>query len=161
MDILHLNTYTVLRMYLERFRFFCPRCKMRGVINDVLLNPELMLIRGHCSVCNLKSTYKAVEKSYQMKFARKTYLSAQALLGMFGGSRLAILSRLASRIGESSRPFSASLVRAARKLEQPVPVRGEASRYSHKSDRTVSPPGVERSAISDGLLRSFGDSNLK
>jgi hypothetical protein len=48
-------------MYIERFRFFCPHCKKRGIITDVLLNPELLLIRGRCSVCNLKSTYKAVD----------------------------------------------------------------------------------------------------
>ena len=48
-------------MYIERFRYFCPACKKKGIITDVLLNPELLIIRGRCPVCNLEGTYKAVD----------------------------------------------------------------------------------------------------
>jgi len=50
-------------MYLERFEFFCPKCKKKGEITDVLLNPKLMMIRGLCPFCNVKNTYKTVDIS--------------------------------------------------------------------------------------------------
>jgi len=51
-------------MYIERFEYFCPDCKKKGIVTDVLLNPELMIIRGRCPTCNLQSAYKAVDISY-------------------------------------------------------------------------------------------------
>jgi hypothetical protein len=50
-------------MYIERFKFSCPRCKKLGIITDVLLNPELMILRGHCLACDMTSAYKAVDMS--------------------------------------------------------------------------------------------------
>jgi hypothetical protein len=50
-------------MYLERFEYFCPNCHRKGIVTDILLNPELMIIRGRCLACNLQSSYKAVDMS--------------------------------------------------------------------------------------------------
>ncbi len=50
-------------MYIERFEYFCPECKQKGIVTDVLLNPELMLIRGQCPACNLQGTYKVVDRA--------------------------------------------------------------------------------------------------
>jgi hypothetical protein len=50
-------------MHIERFEYFCPDCDQKGVITDVLLNPELMIIRGRCTKCNLQRAYKVVDMS--------------------------------------------------------------------------------------------------
>jgi hypothetical protein len=50
-------------MYLERFKFFCPKCKSRGVINDILLNSLVVIIRGHCPTCGFSGTYKIIDIS--------------------------------------------------------------------------------------------------
>jgi hypothetical protein len=50
-------------MYIERFEYFCPLCKTKGIVTDVLLNPELMIIRGRCGSCGANSSYKAVDIS--------------------------------------------------------------------------------------------------
>jgi len=50
-------------MYIERFEYFCPNCKQKGIVTDVLLNPELMIIRGRCSACGLQGSYKVVDMS--------------------------------------------------------------------------------------------------
>jgi hypothetical protein len=48
-------------MYIERFEYFCPDCNQKGIVTDVLLNPELVIIRGRCPTCNLQSAYKVVD----------------------------------------------------------------------------------------------------
>jgi hypothetical protein len=50
-------------MYLEHFKFFCPRCRSRGAISDVLINSLVVIIRGRCSACNFSGTYKAIDIS--------------------------------------------------------------------------------------------------
>jgi len=48
-------------MYLERFEYFCPKCRAKGVVTDVLINPELLIVRGKCESCGAESSYKAVD----------------------------------------------------------------------------------------------------
>jgi hypothetical protein len=50
-------------MYIERFEYFCPDCKLKGIVTDVLVNPDLMIIRGICKECGVQSSYKAVDLS--------------------------------------------------------------------------------------------------
>lgn len=47
--------------YLERFEFYCKDCKRKGTIPDVLLNGEVLLIRGYCPLCKTRGTYKAID----------------------------------------------------------------------------------------------------
>jgi hypothetical protein len=51
-----------LAVYVERFEFFCPGCKKKGVVTDVLLNPDLLILRGYCGDCKLAGTYKIVDR---------------------------------------------------------------------------------------------------
>jgi hypothetical protein len=52
---------TTLDVHIERFEFHCPVCKTKGVVTDVLLNPDLLILRGYCAACKLSGTYKAVD----------------------------------------------------------------------------------------------------
>jgi hypothetical protein len=47
--------------YIERFEYFCKGCGRKGTVIDVLLNPEVLLIRGHCEGCNAQGAYKVVD----------------------------------------------------------------------------------------------------
>jgi len=47
--------------YLERFEYVCRVCDKKGTVLDVLLNPEVLLIRGFCPACNKRGTYKVVD----------------------------------------------------------------------------------------------------
>jgi hypothetical protein len=47
--------------YLERFEFFCQECKRKGTIPDVLLNGEVLLIRGYCPLCKNRGAYKEID----------------------------------------------------------------------------------------------------
>lgn len=49
------------RKYLERFEYICRECDKKGTVLDVLLNPEVLLIRGYCPICNKRGLYKAVD----------------------------------------------------------------------------------------------------
>jgi hypothetical protein len=49
-------------MYVERFEYICPDCKKKGIVTDVLLNPEMMIIRGRCPACDLQGAYKIVDR---------------------------------------------------------------------------------------------------
>ena len=48
-------------MYIEKFEFHCPVCHNKGTVNDVLLNPELLILRGYCPHCQRKGAYKVVD----------------------------------------------------------------------------------------------------
>jgi ribosomal protein L44E len=47
--------------YLERFEYFCRECEKKGTVLDVLLNPDVLLIRGFCPVCKKRGTYKVID----------------------------------------------------------------------------------------------------
>jgi len=47
--------------YLERFEYICRVCEKKGTVLDVLLNPEVLLIRGYCPTCKKRGTYKVVD----------------------------------------------------------------------------------------------------
>lgn len=47
--------------YLERFEYFCRECEIKGTVLDVLLNPDVLLIRGYCPSCKKRGTYKVVD----------------------------------------------------------------------------------------------------
>jgi hypothetical protein len=47
--------------YLERFEYFCKQCGSKGTVVDILLNPEVLLIRGYCAGCNARGAYKVVD----------------------------------------------------------------------------------------------------
>ncbi len=47
--------------YLERFEYVCRECNSKGSVVDVLLNPDVLLIRGFCPRCNKRGTYKVVD----------------------------------------------------------------------------------------------------
>lgn len=47
--------------YLERFEYSCQQCGNKGSVVDILLNPEVLLIRGFCAPCNKRGTYKAID----------------------------------------------------------------------------------------------------
>jgi hypothetical protein len=47
--------------YLERFEYFCRECDKKGTVLDVLLNPDVLLIRGFCAVCKKRGTYKVID----------------------------------------------------------------------------------------------------
>lgn len=47
--------------YLERFEYFCKQCGRKGTVVDILLNPEVLLIRGYCPSCNARGAYKVVD----------------------------------------------------------------------------------------------------
>ena len=47
--------------YLERFEYICRECNVKGSVVDVLLNPDVLLIRGLCPRCNKRGTYKVVD----------------------------------------------------------------------------------------------------
>jgi hypothetical protein len=46
---------------LERFEYVCRECDKKGSVRDVLLNAEVLLIRGYCSFCKKQGTYKVVD----------------------------------------------------------------------------------------------------
>ena len=48
-------------MYLERFEYFCPDCLAKGIVSDVLINPEMLIVRGKCPSCGVQGSYKAVD----------------------------------------------------------------------------------------------------
>jgi hypothetical protein len=54
---------TTLGVHIERFEFHCPVCKTKGTITDVLLNPDMLILRGYCTVCQLSGAYKVVDMS--------------------------------------------------------------------------------------------------
>jgi hypothetical protein len=47
--------------YLERFEYCCTKCGKTGCVLDVLLNPEMLLIRGFCPACNKRGSYKVID----------------------------------------------------------------------------------------------------
>jgi hypothetical protein len=47
--------------YLERYEYFCKVCKNKGVVQDILINAEILLIRGYCLACEAGGTYKVVD----------------------------------------------------------------------------------------------------
>ncbi len=47
--------------YLERFEYVCRVCEKKGTVLDVLLNPDVLLIRGFCAGCRKNGTYKVVD----------------------------------------------------------------------------------------------------
>jgi hypothetical protein len=47
--------------YLERFEYYCKQCGQKGSVLDVLLNPDVLLIRGFCEPCNKHGTYKVID----------------------------------------------------------------------------------------------------
>ena len=48
-------------VYIERFEFHCPVCKQKGIVTDVLLNPDLLILRGYCAACKLPGAYRVVD----------------------------------------------------------------------------------------------------
>jgi hypothetical protein len=50
-------------MELDRFEYFCPDCNNKGVVTDVFVNSQLLILRGACPTCGVKSNYKVVERA--------------------------------------------------------------------------------------------------
>ena len=48
-------------MNFERIEYYCPECHDKGVIEEVFINPTVMLIKGLCSRCQIESAVRAID----------------------------------------------------------------------------------------------------
>jgi len=48
-------------MNFERIEYYCPECHEKGLIEDVFINPTVLLVKGQCVRCKVESGVRAVD----------------------------------------------------------------------------------------------------
>jgi hypothetical protein len=101
--------------YLERFEYFCKECGQKGTVIDVLLNPDVLLIRGLCPACNKSGTYKVID----IEALRQEHdaITLEEAANILASERTTATKQRSRRVKLEEEKTDASIAKAQKKAE--------------------------------------------